>query len=851
MQNDIFALGFWAKMHSKEARSVRIKNINLSGFGRFRNYQLDINQPITIISGKNEAGKTTMINAIAAILFGFTGPRRDLHRRYAPWDDQRSFRASLMIQTDEGTEYLIGRDFNSGRIEVFRSEGIRLEPVDEKILQELIQNEIGINNANLFEHTFLIRENEVSLLETDPHSLESLSGMIGRRLAGSDSTATVGEAIRILEERLQTLLAGGATFPGGLASLQSQINDLKAQLQSEQQNFFKSINGSKELDKINAAIAQVDAKIKALKDALTYAQVENNPQTTLEEVRQKIQQLTAEHERLTRLKEEATKRRLRPVIEKSRLTDEALRQCEEVLKRLSALEMEEKFRTDQINGSRDNNGILEREAQALREKMKALGEWRADPDLQVQISSLLLKVNEAQKYQLELTKNVTIGENAVRGAVRLSGFLLVLFILGLIGATSAWILNLFTNVVIYGIAGVSGISLLGSIISFSSIGHRRSIVNRDKEELAQREIESQHLHEELSKLLHGKSIDDYRRESEIYRLYQNDLWHLENTIKQQQNMESPSVSLAGDDTKALREEKLMLYNRMRDLLEPYGDAVPASSWRDIVEGERRLRMVADQQPALEEEEAPQESWNEADMLAIRQELDRLHEEEYRLKQALSEQDDYNKKAAELANLESERHALEIEKARKEAEFGVVGHFESKDTWDLVNSIADREDLFNRLTEEAAALQLALDLLKTAGEESAGQMGPELERLTGEYLSIMTGERYNRIRLDVSDNDISVKVMVPETQEYVNPNMLSAGSLDQVYFAFRLALAHVLAKGHKYPLFLDDPFQHFDRERIEGAVSLLKTIAKDHQVLWWTKDIETAKSFTDVDLITLE
>ncbi|HEX2954456.1 MAG TPA: AAA family ATPase [Bacillota bacterium] len=836
---------------------MRIKNINLSGFGRFRNYQLDIDQPITIIAGKNEAGKTTMVNAIAAILFGFTGPRRDLHRRYAPWSDARSFRASLMIETDEGIEYLVGRDFASGRMEIFRCEGIRLEPVDDSILQKLIENEIGINNANLFEHTFLIRENEVSLLEKDPHSRESLSGMIGRRLAGSGSTATVGEAVHTLEEQLKNLIEGEETFPGGLSALKTQIDELKKQYQLEQENFFKSLVCQKEFDRINQSITFLDDRIKSLKESFANQQTEVNPQVVLDEVRQRIQHLAAEHERLTRIKEEETRRRLRPTIETTRLSDEVLRQCEEILKRLSAFEVEEKYRSEQISGSRDSNGALEREAQQLREKMKALGEWRSDPDLQTQISTLLLKVNEAQKYQLELTKKVTSGEKSVQGGVRLAVFLLVLFFLGTAGSATALVLNLLANTIVYGIAAVSGVSLVASIISFASVGHHKNSVKRDQEELGQREDESLLLQGELSKILHGKSIEDYRRENEVYRLYQNDLWHLENTINQQQsmgNMDSIGSmgSLGGldngDNLKSMRDEKLMLYNKMRDLLIPYGDDLPVSSWRDIVDGERRLRKGAEDR---EKEEIPAESWRESDLIAIRQELEHLHDEERRLEQDLSERKNLSIHEDEINKLESQRQAFEVEKARKEAEYALLNQSEQKDIWDLANTIADREDLLSRLTEEEGSLRFALDLMKTANEESAGQIGPELERLTGEYLGTMTHQRYNRIQLEVTDNDITVRVMAPETQEFINPNMLSAGSLDQVYFAFRVALAQVLAKGRSYPLFLDDPFQHFDRERLDGAVELLKEVANDHQIIWWTKDLETAESFADVDKKILE
>ena len=63
--------------------------------------------------------------------------------------------------------------------------------------------------------------------------------------------------------------------------------------------------------------------------------------------------------------------------------------------------------------------------------------------------------------------------------------------------------------------------------------------------------------------------------------------------------------------------------------------------------------------------------------------------------------------------------------------------------------------------------------------------------------------------------------------------LSDGTLDQFYFAVRLALADVLLGDLRPPLLLDDPFRYADEERRQSLHSMLADIADARQVIYFT------------------
>ena len=59
---------------------MRIHDLRIDGFGRFANLQLGpFDRPVTVFHGPNEAGKTTLLEFIRRVLFGFPDGRSRLN----------------------------------------------------------------------------------------------------------------------------------------------------------------------------------------------------------------------------------------------------------------------------------------------------------------------------------------------------------------------------------------------------------------------------------------------------------------------------------------------------------------------------------------------------------------------------------------------------------------------------------------------------------------------------------------------------------------------------------------------------------------------------------------------------
>lgn len=810
---------------------MRIKRISLGGFGKFQDFNLDLNSGVSIIAGLNEAGKTTMVEAITSVLFGFSGPRKELFSLYAPWDDPKNYRASILIAASDGKEYLIGRDFNNGRVEVFRCDGFRMEAVQDGFLQHLIRTELGVTHPLLFEHALLFKEKDMSLLDRDYKSRNGLARLLGENMTGVGSGASWGEACTLLEEYQRERLARGEK-----ERILQRIDDLKERLEKEELRFWRSLCAGNVLDDMDRALSETRSRVDKLKLRIENLESAETLKRQKSQLLERIQQLEAEEERLNRLREETQRRLENTVKETPVLTDEELNRCEEILGRLSVIEVEKRYRVEQSHEAQRSLEMLEKEADALKNKIRTIGEFNADTERQTQINALVYRLNEGQRAFLNLSKP-SEPTKAKKPSGLLKNMLWIITVLGAFGVSAVYVYAM-TPMIRMGSAAAELLIFCGAAIATWRHHSIKKSQLRQVEEMEAREEEIRSIQAQLHQLLGGKTYEEYQAENQLHRLHQNDLWHLENTIAQQRTMASL------DDVKGLDDETSSLERELNSVLARVNAFGPAM-WREAVERERYLRTLRDNKDIADDT-----NW-ESEIQDLRQEKSRLLAES----QLIVIEDDEDGCLPELQNeydaLIQKIHALELERVEKASEGATLSEFGVLDSWEFVNLLAEEEARIKQLNDEDAALQLAINELRSCGGATEEAIGPQIERLAGEFLSTLTQGRYQELQLKTINDEFRVEVRASGTGAWVAPSCLSSGTTDQIYLAFRLALAETMTNAAEYLLLLDDPFVHFDNERLAESVALLKKIAEKHQIIWWSKDPESLKAFSGTEPVIIQ
>jgi uncharacterized protein YhaN len=193
------------------------------------------------------------------------------------------------------------------------------------------------------------------------------------------------------------------------------------------------------------------------------------------------------------------------------------------------------------------------------------------------------------------------------------------------------------------------------------------------------------------------------------------------------------------------------------------------------------------------------------------------------------------RARERLEVEVRDQEAALERARDD-EANARARVEQNDV-DAERVAADGERLA-AWREQLAALErrnrvLALTLTSIERAEQATMKTATryLEAHMVRDLAAVTGGRYRRVRVD--DKTLDIEVYAPERGDWVPVSILSQGTLDLVYLAARLGLVRLVTGDRRPPLVFDDPFVTLDDDRATRALSLLKRVASDFQIIYLT------------------
>lgn len=226
---------------------MRIERIELDGFGRFAGAGWDLPAGLTVVVGANEAGKTTLLNAVRALLFGFEATREGRAWYPALAGGRRGGRLSLV--TAAGERWQVERHGERGGT---GSLTVRA-PNGNTGGQETLDRLLAGADRELFTKVFAFGLGELQ-------SMDSLSG-----------------------EGVRSRIYGAGSGLGGMSAA-----DLERQLRQRQEAIFRPQGRNQELNQLAGRIEELRARI---------AELETQP-ARYEELHRELGSLAVERERV-------------------------------------------------------------------------------------------------------------------------------------------------------------------------------------------------------------------------------------------------------------------------------------------------------------------------------------------------------------------------------------------------------------------------------------------------------------------------------------------------------------------------------------------------------------------------
>ncbi|OLA18641.1 MAG: hypothetical protein BHW17_10475 [Dorea sp. 42_8] len=139
----------------------------------------------------------------------------------------------------------------------------------------------------------------------------------------------------------------------------------------------------------------------------------------------------------------------------------------------------------------------------------------------------------------------------------------------------------------------------------------------------------------------------------------------------------------------------------------------------------------------------------------------------------------------------------------------------QETLEEQNARADRE-----------ALELAAETMFRLAARMSKTLEHTLDKEMSEILAQITGDVHEQLQM----NGAQGIVLTEQMQKRV-PEAYSQGTMQQAYFAYRMAAGHMLMKEEPLPFLLDETFANYDEERLRQTLRWLAE--QENQILLFT------------------
>ena len=153
----------------------------------------------------------------------------------------------------------------------------------------------------------------------------------------------------------------------------------------------------------------------------------------------------------------------------------------------------------------------------------------------------------------------------------------------------------------------------------------------------------------------------------------------------------------------------------------------------------------------------------------------------------------------------------------------------------VERISEISDKLEELNETRSTLQKqcelaerTMDYLTRAKDALANGYVGNVEKGFLRYADALLGEKIGHVMLDRE-----LRLFIDEQGAARDAASFSAGTLDGMMLCMRLALVDALFQKEQPFLLLDDPFVNLDDEATRRALSMLRELAKQRQVVYLT------------------
>lgn len=790
---------------------MKINQLNLIDFGKFKNKNIDLRDGINIIYGNNEAGKTTIHNFIYGMFYGFLRPYVtrayyiEDHEKYDPWNTSE-YRGNLSFE-DEKNHYRLERVFTKGKEET----KVYLDSTGEDITKTLDMGNTGriLQPGNhFFGFNDVMYSNTISISQLGTRTEENLVKEIKDKLANMttslDEDISVEKAVKYLEDREKEIGSLRArTSPYG--KTQAEIKKLDRQrkeLINKKEHFEDSLERNLDLEieigKLNQELEKLALKYKNI----IYSQKDKKFNEANKLIKE-IDHLEDKIDSLVRYKDLSMDKYSKLsilVAEKQQFEDKMLRIKEEI----EATNINiNKFKKAKLPGKQLENRLFEdfKNYEKLEEKYKKLEDEKKSENINFLKIDLTNNEEKISIYKTLLIIALVVSGASLIGSVLFSKYLYLL---------------------------INFLSLPLLAYSISNIRRLDSLIKRIEQYISETLIKEEEIEDNLiyidkdmKSILNKYGLDSRHDLKLKYNQDQIGLLRLEDYKKDLDKLK--------DEARKLSEELLLTGRDQYNNTQVIKSILDKEEFKDIEEYRLGLARKSDYEEVSGKLSTKKEL---LDSLLKDTTLEELEEElvgfELEDMENTFKTRDVQKIREEIDGLEEKLSSLNIEKSRLEERIDSFNDYSDQARL-LEEKIFRKKEQVKTWDKKLESLELAKSTIKELSKRIHKEFAPVINERVSKIIEKITDGKYNQVKIN---DELDIKIVDSLSKELIDVDSLSGGTIDQLYFALRYGILSS-AENEKLPLILDDCFIQYDDDRLENILKLLYTESENRQVILFT------------------
>ncbi|MDR7512102.1 MAG: AAA family ATPase, partial [Armatimonadota bacterium] len=223
-----------------------ISSVRLRRFKRFADWTGTLAPGLTVVRGPNEAGKSTLMEAIFEGLFRDPA-RTEATGRLRSWGEARLGEITIDLDV-RGRRYLLRKDLEAGTV-LLQSEDGRDRAESQRDVQRRLLEWVGLGSEAAYRSTAFVAQADIARVSEDRRLL---AAHLSRILSGA-GVEGVQQALQWLGEQRGRLAAAG----GGKSAAQ-RIAELRAQQESLRQREERAQRHRLELREVTRRLEEVE-----------------------------------------------------------------------------------------------------------------------------------------------------------------------------------------------------------------------------------------------------------------------------------------------------------------------------------------------------------------------------------------------------------------------------------------------------------------------------------------------------------------------------------------------------------------------------------------------------------------